>query len=281
LFHLLLSFHFRIRRDGVGRRPKGRIEGEPIALCLPRCFAGVPGFTGVATVTQQGERRMGETRLGVDKDRSVLLLVDLQPDFMPGGALAVPDGDAILSPIRDLMERDPFGLYAATQDWHPPGHASFASVHRGRRPFDVVQLYGRPQTLWPDHCVQGTPGAALHPAIPWRRAAMILRKGMEPDVDSYSGFRNNWNRDGERPPTGLAGYLRERGIRSVFVCGLARDFCVKWSAQDAAASGFETRVLWDLSRPVDPGSDAAVRAELAKAGVGVLDSAALSAPLAG
>lgn len=199
--------------------------------------------------------------------------MDLQPDFLPGGALPVAEGDHILDPIRRLLDRDQFGLYAATQDWHPGDHVSFASNHPGKKPFDVIQVHGHEQTLWPDHCVQGTPGAQLHAGVPWERISAIIRKGSETDTDSYSGFRNNWNAAGERPPTGLAGYLRERGVSQVFICGLARDFCVKWSAEDAAAAGFRTAVLWDLTRPVDPGSDARVREDLVRAGVELVASA--------
>lgn len=204
---------------------------------------------------------------------AALILVDIQPDFLPGGALGVPDGDAILEPVRRLVEADPFALYVATQDWHPPGHVSFASRHAGHSPLDVIDLYGHPQTLWPDHCVQGTPGAELHPSIPWDRVSAVIRKGTDAESDSYSGFRNNWNRAGERPPTGLLGYLREREVETVFLCGLARDYCVKWSAEDAAAAGLHAVVLWDLTRPVDPSSDEAVRSDLERAGVEVRRSA--------
>ena len=216
------------------------------------------------------------SRLDFDRHRSALILVDVQPDFLPGGALPVEEGDRILEPIRRLLERDPFGLYVATQDWHPPGHISFASSHRGKKPFDVIDVHGHEQTLWPDHCVQGTPGARLHPDLPWERVSAVIRKGTEADTDSYSGFRNNWNAAGTRPATGLAGYLRERGIAEVFLCGLARDFCVKWSAEDAAAAGFRTVVLWDLTRPVDPESDAGVRADLDRGRVEVVTSGVLS-----
>jgi nicotinamidase/pyrazinamidase len=219
---------------------------------------------------------MSETNVRIDRARTALLLVDLQPDFMPGGALAVAEGDTIVAPVRALIERDRFGLYVATQDWHPPGHASFASAHPGHEPFDEILWHGKPQTLWPDHCVQGSAGAKLHPSIPWDRVCAFVRKGMEPDVDSYSGFRNNWDRRGQRAGTGLAGYLQERGVRAVFVCGLARDICVKWTAEDAATAGFETTVLWDLSRSVDPGSDATVRADLQRAGVRIVDSGELA-----
>lgn len=202
-----------------------------------------------------------------DLSTTALLLVDIQPDFMPGGPLAVAQGDAILAPVRALMESDRFGVCVATQDWHPPGHVSFASSHSGRRPMERIDLYGHEQTLWPDHCVQDTPGAALHDDLPWARAAAVIRKGMDPAVDSYSGFRNNWNAAGERPPTGLAGYLRERGIDTVCLAGLARDVCVRFTALDAAAAGFRTRVMWELTRSVDPGADATVKAQLRGRGV--------------
>lgn len=204
------------------------------------------------------------------RPRSALLLVDIQPDFLPGGALAVDNSDAIIAPVGELMHSDRFALLVATQDWHPREHVSFASQHAGKRPFDSIELYGHPQTLWPDHCVQGTPGAALHPDLDWNRVEAVIRKGTAPDCDSYSGFRNNWNPAGERLPTGLAGYLRERGIDTVFCCGLARDVCVKWTAEDAAAAGFSTYMLWDLSRPVDPRSDERVRNELDARGVRVI-----------
>lgn len=205
--------------------------------------------------------------LSYDRTRSALLLVDVQPDFLPGGALAVEDGDRILDPIAELLEHDPFGLYVATQDWHPPGHVSFASSHPGEEPMSTIELHGHEQTLWPDHCVQGTAGAELTDALPWDRVSAIIRKGTDAESDSYSGFRNNWNPDGERPKTGLTGYLKERGVTDVFLCGVARDFCVKWSAEDAAAAGFRAVVFWDLTRPVDPSSDDRVREDLSDAGV--------------
>jgi len=210
------------------------------------------------------------------RQRSALLLVDIQPDFLPGGALAVGDGNAIIAPVGELMRSNRFGVLVATQDWHPRNHVSFASQHSGEQPFDQIELYGHPQTLWPDHCVQGTPGAALHPHLDWNPVEAVIRKGTDPRCDSYSGFRNNWNADGERPPTGLAGYLRERNIDTVFCCGLARDFCVKWTAEDAAAAGFTTYVLWDLSRSVDPTSDEQVRADLDAAGVRIVASSMLA-----
>ncbi|NJD10362.1 MAG: nicotinamidase [Gemmatimonadetes bacterium] len=207
---------------------------------------------------------------------AALLVVDMQPDFMPGGALAVAEGDLILAPIAALLRRGRFAVCVATQDWHPSGHVSFASSHPGHRPFDVVELYGHEQVLWPDHCVQGTPGAVLHADLPREPFALIVRKGADPRTDSYSTFRNNWNALGERLALGLAGFLRERGVRDVYLCGLARDYCVKWSAEDAAAAGFRVTVLWDLTRPVDPRSDADVRRDLERVGVRIIDSAELA-----
>jgi nicotinamidase/pyrazinamidase len=203
-------------------------------------------------------------------DRDALIVVDLQPDFMPGGALAVAEGDQIAEPIAALAHR--FGTVVATQDWHPPGHASFASSHAQKKPFDQVALHGKPQTLWPDHCVQGTPGARLHPALPDERVSLVLRKGTRADVDSYSGFRENHGPGGDRPHTGLGAWLRERGITRVFVCGLARDFCVRFTALDAAAAGFEVFLVDDLTRAVDPASKAAVDDELSRAGVHIVQS---------
>lgn len=214
-------------------------------------------------------------RIRFDPDRTALLVVDMQPDFMPGGALAVEEGDRLVEPVAALMDAGIFDLQVATQDWHPPGHVSFASSHPGRRPFDVIDLYGHGQTLWPDHCLQGSEGARLHPGLPLQRLAAIVRKGMAADSDSYSGFRNNWNPDDERLPTGLAGYLSERGVDTVLCCGLARDICVKWTAEDAADNGFTTYFLWDLTRSVDPKSDKQVRTDLERQGVRVVETAQL------
>lgn len=211
-------------------------------------------------------------------DNAVLLLVDIQPDFMPGGALAVETGDEILSPVRQLMESDRFELQVATQDWHPPGHISFASNHAGRKPLEDIHLHGHSQTLWPDHCVQGTAGAQLHPDLPWERVAAIVRKGTDPQTDSYSGFCNNWNAAGQRPPTGLAGYLRERNVHEVYVCGLARDVCVRWTAEDGVEAGFKMYFLWDATRSIDPSGDENLRQTLIDLGVTVMMTDQLSVP---
>jgi nicotinamidase/pyrazinamidase len=218
---------------------------------------------------------MSDLGFDIDREHSALLLVDIQPDFLPGGALATHRGEEILEPIARLLEADPFGLYVATQDWHPPDHVSFASNHAGRKPMDRIDLYGHEQILWPDHCIQGTPGATLHPAIDWNRFSVVIRKAVDPRVDSYSAVRNNWGPNGDRPPTGLAGYMRERAVKEVFIAGLARDFCVKWSAEDLTDEGFSTYVLWDLTRPVDPSSDAGVHADLESRVAGILDSASV------
>ena len=200
----------------------------------------------------------------IDAAHSALIVVDMQPDFMPGGARAVAGGHDIIPGVSALMAR--FPLVVATQDWHPAGHVSFGSTH-GRPPFEQLDLYGAAQTLWPDHCVQGTPGAAIHADIPLDRATLLLRKGNDPRVDSYSAFRENIGPDGQRAPTGLAGWLRERGVTRVFACGLARDFCVRFTLEDAVAAGFEAVLLDDLTRSVFPDADAATRAGLVAAGV--------------
>lgn len=174
-----------------------------------------------------------------------LLVIDVQNDFCPGGALAVPRGDEVVAVINRLAPR--FATVVLTQDWHPPGHSSFASSHPGRRPFDTLATADGPQTLWPDHCVQGTPGAGLHAGLAVTHAAVVVRKGMRPDIDSYSAFREN----DRRTPTGLTGYLRERGVTRVFAAGLAFDFCVRWSAEDARAAGFAAVVIEDACRGID------------------------------
>jgi nicotinamidase/pyrazinamidase len=209
----------------------------------------------------------------IEPATDALVVVDLQHDFLPGGALAVADGDAVVAPIAALAPA--FPVVVATQDWHPPGHVSFASAHSGRRAFDTVALPQGAQELWPDHCVRGTRGAALHPGLPDAAVTLVLRKGTRVDVDSYSGFRENVGPDGRRPTTGLGAWLKARGVRRVFLCGLARDFCVRASAVDAAAEGFEAVVLDDLTRPVFPERRGETDAVLARAGVRVARSADL------
>jgi nicotinamidase/pyrazinamidase len=207
----------------------------------------------------------------IDPARDALLVVDLQHDFLPGGALAVRAGDEIIGPIARTARF--FSVVVATQDWHPPGHVSFASAHPARRPFDVIDLPHGRQELWPDHCVQGTAGAAIHPGLPDAAVTLILRKGMRPDVDSYSAFRENVGPDGRRPTTALGAWLKGRGIERVFLAGLARDFCVRFSAVDAASEGLTAHVLDDLTRAVFPERSAEVNAAFDRAGVRILRSA--------
>lgn len=178
-------------------------------------------------------------------DREVLVVVDPQNDFCPGGALAVPRGDEAIAASNRLAGR--FAHVILTQDWHPPGHSSFASAHPGRQPFESIDLDYGAQVLWPDHCVQGTDGAAFHRDLDIRHAELIIRKGFRPTIDSYSAFREN----DRRTPTGLAGYLRERGFSRITLCGLATDFCVQFSALDARLAGFETVVALDACRGID------------------------------
>ena len=194
----------------------------------------------------------------------VLIGVDLQNDFCPGGALAVPGGDEIMPLVNRLAER--FAHVVLTQDWHPADQVSFASVH-GREPFSTIQLDYGEQVLWPDHCVQGTPGADFHPLVragAERRAELIVRKGYDRSVDSYSAFFEN----DRTTPTGLAGYLRERGLRRCVFVGLALDFCVRFSAEDAVGHEFEAVVITDATRAIDlDGSKAAALAALKDRGV--------------
>ncbi len=209
----------------------------------------------------------------IDRERDALVVVDLQRDFLPGGALAVGGGDEVVAPIAALMPA--FATVVATQDWHPPGHVSFASAHPGRRPFEVLELPQGPQELWPDHCVAGSRGAALHPALPDAAITLVLRKGTRCEVDSYSAFRENVGPDGRRPSTGLAAWLQARAVRRVLVCGLARDFCVRATAVDGAAEGLEVVVIDDLTRAVFPDRRAEVDALLGRAGVRLCESAAV------
>jgi nicotinamidase/pyrazinamidase len=195
----------------------------------------------------------------------VLVVIDVQNDFCPGGALAVADGDAVVPVVNRLARR--FAHVLLTQDWHPRGHRSFASAHAGRKPFESARLPYGEQTLWPDHCVQGTAGAAFHPALNIPHAELVIRKGYRRDIDSYSAFFEN----DRVTPTGLAGYLRERALSHVYLCGLAMDFCVNYSAIDARALGFDVTVIEAACRGIDlAGSLAAARAGMIGAGARLL-----------
>jgi len=173
-----------------------------------------------------------------------LLIVDPQCDFIPGGRLPVPKGHEIFPSINKFQEK--FDLVVATQDWHPPNHKSFASNHPGKKPFDIITIEGLEQTLWPDHCIQGEPGASFSPHFDDRKVEAIFRKGTDPEIDSYSGFFDN----GHRKSTGLADYLKGRGVTKVYLCGLAAEFCVLYTALDALNLGFETYYIEDLTRAI-------------------------------
>jgi nicotinamidase/pyrazinamidase len=196
-----------------------------------------------------------------------LILVDIQYDFCPGGSLAVPDGDAVV-PVANRVQRR-FGLVVATQDWHPRGHGSFASTH-GKPVYEVIQIHGAPQTLWPDHCVQGTHGAELVSALDRARIARIFQKGTDPEIDSYSGFLDA----DRRHSTGLADFLRERGVDEVYLAGLATDYCVKYTALDAAQLGFRAHVIEDGCRGVNlnPKDSETALEEMRAAGVTIVQS---------
>lgn len=197
---------------------------------------------------------------------AALIVVDIQNDFLPGGALAVPRGDETVAIANRLMSL--FPTVVLTADWHPADHASFASQHAGKSPYDVVPMpYGN-QVLWPEHCVAGTSGADFAAGLETVRAHAVIRKGTDKNCDSYSGFLAA----DRKTPTGLAGYLKSRGVTTVFVCGLATDFCVAWTAQDASAAGFKTYLIEDASRAIDAGGAlAAAMAGLKTAGVGVIE----------
>jgi nicotinamidase/pyrazinamidase len=203
--------------------------------------------------------------------QDVLLVVDVQNDFCPGGALAVAGGDSVIPVIHRIAGR--FEHIVLTQDWHPSGHRSFASAHAGKKPFEQVQLSYGEQTLWPEHCMQQTPGAEFHPALSLPQAELILRKGFRPEIDSYSAFFEN----DRTTPTGLAGYLRERGLTRVFIAGLAYDYCVGYSALDARRLGFPVVVIRDACRAIDlNGSVEIIEKQFAESGVTLIESAAIT-----
>ena len=208
----------------------------------------------------------------IERD-DVLLVVDVQRDFLPGGALAVPDGDAVVAPVNRLGRLFPHVLL--TQDWHPPEHVSFAESHAARAPFDVVDVHYGSQVLWPTHCVQGSPGAEFAPGLDLPGAQLVVRKGHHPGVDSYSAFMEA----DRQTSTGLAGYLRERGFKRLFLAGLATDFCVGWSALDGRRAGFDVVVVADACRAIDlHGSLARMWADMEAAGVGRVEERELTVP---
>lgn len=195
-----------------------------------------------------------------------LIIVDVQNDFTRGGRLEVPHGEEIVSLVNQLQ--GVFDLVVATQDWHPADHKSFASSHPGRKPFEQIDLNGLEQVLWPDHCVQGSPGAAFHPDLKLERVAAIFRKGMDSGVDSYSGFYDN----GHVHNTGLAGYLRDRNVSEVFVAGLAADYCVYYTAKDALGEGFDTTLITDATRPISADGFRRAQSDLLESGGKIIES---------
>lgn len=196
-----------------------------------------------------------------------LIIVDVQNDFTKGGSLEVPDGDAVIPVVNELQTR--FPLIVATQDWHPPNHKSFASNHPGKKPFEIILLNGQNQVLWPDHCVQGSEGAAFHSKLDMRRVAAIFRKGMDPEVDSYSGFFDN----DHQKNTGLAGFLQARRVKEIFICGLAGDYCVFFTARDGLNEGFVTYLIGDATRPIDKDGFESSKEEIRKLGGKIVLSA--------
>lgn len=195
-----------------------------------------------------------------------LIILDVQNDFMPGGALAVPQGDVIVPVINQVMNH--FDLIVATQDWHPKNHKSFASRHPGKKPFEKIQLHGLQQTLWPDHCVQGSKGAEFFPQLDTTRIAAIFRKGMDPEIDSYSGFYEN----DHKKSTGLTAYLRAKGASELYFCGLCADICVYYSLKDAMQEGFKNYLIEDATHPLNEDVFKRIRVELKLLGVGLVKS---------
>ena len=237
-----------------------------------RAFLGLAaaGLAAAAMTGRTGRAAAQGTKIKPGA-QDVLLVIDVQNCFTPGGSLAVKDGDAIIPLINKLAGG--FEHVVLTQDWHTPGHVSFASSHAGKKPFEMIALQYGPQVLWPDHCVQGTDGANLHPALKIPHAELVIRKGYRKDMDSYSAFLEA---DG-RTPTGLAGYLRERNLSRCYFVGLATDFCVAWSALDARKAGFEAAVIEDACRGIDvDGSLGKAWKEMQAAGVKRMQSADLA-----
>lgn len=198
-----------------------------------------------------------------------LLLIDIQKDFLPGGALAVPEGDLIIPVVNQLQPH--FNLVIATQDWHPPHHKSFASQHANHQVFDTIEINGLNQVLWPNHCVQGTPGAEFSETLDQNNVEAIFRKGTDPEIDSYSGFYDN----GHRKSTGLADYLRGKQVRQIFVAGLAADYCVYFSAIDALQEGFKTYLLEDATRAISPAGFKKAKVDIISKGGKIIQSGAI------
>lgn len=195
-----------------------------------------------------------------------LIVVDIQNDFVPGGSLAVTGGDEIIPIVNKLQ--DSFDLVVATQDWHPADHKSFASNHQGKKPFETMILHGMDQVLWPDHCIQGSVGAELHNDLNLNKVEAIFRKGMDADIDSYSGFYDN----GYKKSTGLAGYLRERKVKKLYVCGLAADYCVFYTTKDALKENFDTYVIEDATRAIDVNGFDRAKAEILSIGGQIINT---------
>jgi len=199
-----------------------------------------------------------------------LILIDIQNDFIPGGSLAVPGGDEIIPVVNQVQKQ--FDLVVATQDWHPQNHMSFASNHAGKKPFEETEVAGMQQTLWPDHCVQNSEGAEFHPELKMQKVEAIFRKGMDTEIDSYSGFYDN----GHKKSTGLAGYLREKGATDLYFCGLAADVCVYFSIKDALKEGFSAALIEDATRALDDDKFAEMKKELEELGMKVTNSSKLT-----
>ena len=195
-----------------------------------------------------------------------LIIVDIQNDFVAGGSLEVPFGEQIIPLVNKLSTQ--FDLVVATQDWHPPEHKSFASNHDEKKPFEKIILGGLDQVLWPDHCVQGSSGAAFHHELDMNRVEAIFRKGMDPDIDSYSGFYDN----GHKKSTGLEGYLKSRGVGEVFVCGLAGDYCVSFTAMDALKAGFQTYLIEDATRSINKNDFERAKQDIRNSGGMIINS---------
>lgn len=190
--------------------------------------------------------------------KTALLVIDVQNDFLPGGSLAVADGDQVIPVINKLIPQ--YDLVVATQDWHPANHKSFASQHEGKKMFEEIELNGMTQRLWPDHCVQGTFGGEFHKDLELNTAEAVFRKGMDPEIDSYSGFYDN----GHLKSTGLAGYLKEKGVEEIHFCGIAADYCVYFSIKDALLEGFKTVLIEEATKPIDAESFEKQKIELNK-----------------